>query len=213
MLAYFLTLFYMAVTHASRYGAIWTRTIYKAPWFVELDDNCIVEKPCRKATNAAEPYENPAFSAMEDEDIKINDYNDTLIPPHAPYALKPGNVDLERLPISSAWFRAAPSPTQSQESLRPQWAKRVNTRRGVDKPFPPKPVGERPVFRPIKSHLSAPRLPPSPLPKPNLPEPANLNGGFLDCHRASYGLFPEGVDDANVPIQQPRLSQWLQARR
>lgn len=206
MLAYFLTLFYLAVSHVHVYGGIWTSTVYRAPWFVERVVPCAASKPSPKATN--EPYENPAFSAHEDE----ADTGDRGLSAafYAPFTGHLSDVDIERL--SATHFRAAPSPARSQESLRPQWAKRLTTRRGVDAPFATLPVAQ-PVPRLIKSFWSTSSLPPSPPAKPNLPEPANLNGGFLDCHRTSYGFFPEAVDDADKPIRQPRMSQWVQARQ
>lgn len=208
VLTYFLTLFYLAVSHASLYGGIWTRTVYKAPWFVEPSCTNLPRKLATKTVK--EPYENPAFGAEDDEEDIVDHV--LLSPPYALFASNSSDTDIERLSVPSTRFRAAPSPARSQESLRPQWAKQVYTRRGVDMPFPPMPVAQR-FSRLVKSYWSTSTVPPTPPPKPNLPEPANLNGGFLDCHRASYGFFPEEVDDQDKPIQQSRMSQWVQARR
>ena len=54
------------------------------------------------------------------------------------------------------------------------------------------------------------------LPKtsPSLPEPAHLDDGFfVDCHRASYGHFPESVADEDLPVAQSARAEWVQARR
>ena len=210
VLTYFLTLFYLAVSHVSIYGGIWGTTVYQAPWFIEraTTEDYIINKPHPKP--GKQPWENPAFECHQDGDNVAD--RKCLAPPHAPFPGNPSDVDVERLSVPSIHFRSAPSPACSQESLRPQWAKRTNTRRGVDMPFAPLPVAQR-VSRLIKSCWSASSLPPSPPPKPNLPEPSNLNGGFLDCHRTSYGFFPDRVEDVDKPIRQTRMSEWVQARR
>ena len=209
-MTYFLALCYLAVSHSSIYGGIWTTTVYRAPWFVEPSaTNLARELPSKKAS-LKEPYENPAFSAHEDEDdIGVRGQ---WVPPRAPFAGYATDADIERLSIPSPRFLDGSSRSRSEESLRPQWAKRVNTRRGVDMPFAPLPVAQR-VSRLIKSCWS-PITPPPPLPpKPSLPSPANLDGGFLDCHRTSYGFFPAGVDNVDEPIKQTRMSGWVHARR
>ncbi|EKM55491.1 uncharacterized protein PHACADRAFT_256146 [Phanerochaete carnosa HHB-10118-sp] len=204
IMVYFLTLFSLALSHASVYGAFWQTTVYQAPWFVEPALGGSVNKPSKPK----EPWENPAFSAYEEEDEKEEeDLGDvSLTPPVVAWARK---FDLEGLYMPSAPLRA-----KSVESMRPAWAKRVNTRRGIDPPFAPAPVAQR-VSRLVKSYWSGTSAPPTPPAKasPSLPRPSNLNGGFIDCHRASYGYFPDEVADEDQPIAQPKRCEWVQAHR
>lgn len=213
IIAYFLTLFYLSLSHSSVYGAFWTMTVYQAPWFVEPAIGIQPRTASPRASQPKEPWENPAFRAHEDveDEQALNEV--PLTPPVAPWSR---NYDPERLSAASSRLRAAPAPARSMESLRPAWAKRVNTRRGVDLPFAPAPVANR-VSRLVKSFwsdtsASPPPPPPKPSSLPSLPSPVVL-GGFVDCHRGSYGHFPETVADEDSPIEQPQRSEWVQARR
>lgn len=209
VLTYFLTLFYLAVSHSSTYPAIWTRTVYKAPWFVEPTLGALHTQH-RAPKKEKEPYESPVFRG-DDEDDEGDLGMLPLSSPHAPYMR---NGDIESASVASTHYRAPPPPARSQESLRPTWAKRVNTRRGIDTPFAAVPVAQR-LSRLVKSYWSAPSAPPTPPPKVglDLPSEERLRGVFLDCHRASYGFFPESVADEDKPISQARLSEWVRARR
>ncbi|GJE95204.1 hypothetical protein PsYK624_113850 [Phanerochaete sordida] len=226
-IAYFLTLFYLALSHASVYGAFWQLTVYHAPWFVEptlpLAHSGPTSKPPRPPQHkATEPWENPAFRHDDDE----QDIGDApLPPPLAPWARDP---EAHALPAR----RTAPSPVQSTASLRPPWAQRVQTRRGVDPPFAPAPAASR-LSRLVRSFWSAssapPPSPPPPVPPKFAPRPLALRtspsplpafvdsplpeGGFVDCFRGSYGYFPEAVVDEDSPIEQPRRSEWVRALR
>jgi hypothetical protein len=194
------------VTHASSYAAIWHQSVHQVPWFIEPT---FLHKPVSKTVraNVKEPYENPVFRGEynEDDEVHLTLSNPSL-------ALDSYNVDLERLSRSSTRQCIAPLPAESQESLRPMWAKQVGTRRGIDLPFAPVPVAQR-VSRLVKScwRTSSIAAPPPPPPKLDLRDSTSFNGGFLDCHRASYGFFPDSVPDQDKPIAQTRMNEWVQA--
>ena len=217
VLTYFLSLLYLAVTHMSAYIAIWHTTIHRAPWFVEPT---YMQRPVSsKSTNEhpREPYENPAFRAEDHSDNHSDD--DSVLPTRPRFVLNSREADLERLEGSQHDpdnYRSPPSPAHSADSLRPMWARQVSPRRGVDMPFAPLPVAQR-FSRLVKSYWRASGTdeggPPVLPPKPSLPVPRDLDGGFLGFHRKSYGLFPDSVPDQDKPIAQPRRSEWVTARR
>lgn len=205
---YFLTLIITATTHSTAYGAVWSATVSNVPWFVDTQlarisfpTAAATEKP---ASPPKGPYENPVFHAQDNDE----EAEGPLAPPNLPFASHL-DYDLERQLGAHQLVQS-----HSQESLRPNWAKRVNTRRGVDLPFAPKPSATQRISRVLKSYWSGvTTVPPTPPPKPSLPIPSNLNGGFIDCHRTSYGHFPDDVTDHDLPIAQTRLSEWVRAER
>ncbi|KAI0686734.1 hypothetical protein BC835DRAFT_440318 [Cytidiella melzeri] len=209
LMIYFLTLFITSVSHSSTYGAVWWTTVYTMPWFenpyaVKVDFPASSAPP--RPIPPRSPYENPCFKAHDD--------HLPLTPPSVPFT-KTYQTDLES-------FRSETRPradsnltsTKSEDSCKPGWAKRVNTRRGVDPPFSPFPNAAKRISRALKSYWTGEStVPPTPPPKPSLPVPDNLNGGFIDCHRASYGHFPNDVDDMDLPIARTHMREWVKAER
>jgi len=213
---YFLVLFITATSHYGTYGAVWSTTVYNMPWFenphaVKVDFYPRAAPLQVVRPKSPEDYENPVFKAHENDD---EGHNLPLTPPSVPFTQQ-YNVNIEACGIlTRSRTSSEPTTTSNTEGSRPNWAKRVNTRRGVDLPFSPVPNAAKRMSRALKSYWSgATTVPPTPPPKPELPVPENLNGGFIDCHRASYGHFPEDVPDIDLPIARTHMTEWVKAER
>lgn len=203
---YFLTLVITATEHSSTHGAVWSSTVYTVPWFSNSEHIVEVRFPQPELPPKAPggPYENPVFRAA-DEDYE------PFTPPSVPYAQ--ANIDIEK--FAGVPHMADPQHEGDRDGMRPNWAKRVNTRRGIDHPFATASTAAKRVSRVFKSYWSGvtTAVPPTPPPKPELPVPKNLNGGFIDCHRGSYGQFPDNVADHDLPIARTHLTEWVKAER
>ncbi|RPD66291.1 hypothetical protein L226DRAFT_609159 [Lentinus tigrinus ALCF2SS1-7] len=127
----------------------------------------------------------------------------------------------------------------SNESMRPNWAKRASPRRGVDLPFTMPRFSFKPLppvrpLRPLKlkSHWSQSTS--SPPPVPALPPKARVAGPldttlsptstfYIDLERdavvpvapvprpMSYGMFPEDVIDPDQPVTRSQRIEWVRA--
>ncbi|KAI0810899.1 hypothetical protein BC629DRAFT_1436876 [Irpex lacteus] len=221
MLLYFLTLFIISASHYSTYRGVWWTTVYNMPWFGTSSD---APSTARKITfpepdiprpmAPQSPYENPCFRDCT-EDLP-------LTPPVAPW-VSATYADLESQ-------RASSDPRTSgasDGSRRPVWAKTVNTRRGVDPAFSPTPNPAKRISNALKSYWpraaagstsAAGAPPPTPPPKLDVPPPHTLHGhtlhgSFVDCHRSSYGHFPNDVQDVDLPIARTHMRDWITAER
>ncbi|PSR94092.1 hypothetical protein PHLCEN_2v4520 [Hermanssonia centrifuga] len=205
VLIYFLTLSFVALSYTSGYGAIWSSTVYDAPWYIrDHEPNVYLPRPVSLKIPRI-PYENPVFEAHNDDQEEKD-----LRPPRAPFTFNNFvNNRLSALSSTSSRPRMAPSPTTSNKSFRPSWAKKMQVQRGVQNPFPIKPNSG--IVLPPKVYMPGSSLPP-PVPPKEFPPPA-FNGRFLelDLHRLSYMHFPSDILDPDQPIQQSRLSSWIRA--
>jgi hypothetical protein len=211
---YFLTIFVTASSHSSAYSGVWWTTVYTMPWFTNPPPPpAKVVFPTHQAElkpmPPKSPYQNPCFEPGEDAHI-------ILTPPSVPFA-QSYQMDLEKQNLPYAARPRAVSDPASITSQRPVWAKRVNTRRGVDPPFTPYPNATTRVSAALKSlwpHSARTTAQPSSPPKTTLPAPENLgNGEFIDCVRSSYGHFPSDVDNMDLPIARTHMREWVKAER
>ena len=214
VLLYFLTIFITSVSHYSEYRGVWWITVYNMPWFdIHTGDShppspriTFPEPDIPRPPPPKSPYENPCFSQHEESPIA---------PPVAPWV-----SDAYRNTLSSSNYSSYPGtgsehPTmRSEASRRPAWAKTVNTRRGVDPPFSPFPNTTQRISGAIKSLWPGGAPPPTPPPKMEFPVPLHReHGSFVDCHRSSYGRFPQDVGDVDLPIARTHMKEWVTAER
>lgn len=213
VVVYFLTLLVTAFSHWKSYGGIWSATVYNVPWFVERElpanTKHVSIRPISMPTppkpfklKSSLPYESPVFHPMED---------DILSPPKAPWTdVEKGSLETRpKLLVHES----------SKESLRPTWAKSLRVRRGVDQPFamPRAPPKARPITAILKSYWYGSATPAPPPKSTHLILPNfnhsfdSLDGEHSHSVRSSYHQFPESVADPDQPIEQRRLSEWIQA--
>ncbi|CCL98438.1 uncharacterized protein FIBRA_00435 [Fibroporia radiculosa] len=213
LLFYFFALVGITVVHVGSHPAVWASPISSVSWFTPEEK---IQGHKSKDMEKGE-YENPAFKA--DEAMSARPVSRTQVQSASRFSIMKGFT------ISAPRF-------QNAEGFRPAWAKDVNPRRGVDLPFAAKPkvptVKDR--LRSYWSASSTDSMPPVP-PKAYtntsrylerldansdyVPDTGNeLNLPVITpspSRPLSYGIFPEDVQDPDVPIHTSHRSEWITA--
>lgn len=195
---YFLALYMSAISHYWVYGGVWTTTVYNVPWFSKRDiaDDFHFESPPTKISHDLEKLE-----VKSDNEKHVYDVALTPTTPMSPISL----FNYSHFSLPPRGIKVPPLVhASSKGTLRPDWAKTVNTRRGVDQPFTL--PGAKHLSRIFKACMldTAPAPPPKTYILPQL----NLD---LTPRYPSYSHFPESVYDENKPVTSQRLSQWIRA--
>jgi hypothetical protein len=195
VLTYFFTLFVTAVAHMRAYPGIWTLTVCSVAWFIQPhSDDVTLRKHGSQILGASSSNSNSGKDSW--------------------------TRYLEDLECSSA--------RKFQNRLdgdgQAPWAQSRNIRRGVDNPFTKRENSSTHYF----GTGSDAALPPLPLKVQTKGIPAGSR--FIEKFRESltisrsessshFGLhfssrvapFPPKVDDHDMPIPLPRLSEWIRA--
>ncbi|KAL6305404.1 hypothetical protein BKA93DRAFT_825095 [Sparassis latifolia] len=263
---YFLGLFSLAVTHSSIYPGIWATSVTAVPWFSETETTPVNDlrsslDSFRDEKRKSFIYESPVFKGLTGA---------AHVPPQAAPSriLRPAKrvSSVYDNPVFGEYTGAAdeeartasffsyvfvgpprqisspiPVPINNSGSDRPPWARAIETRRGLDKPFP-SPTNEKlvpgPEREPVRlkstwsdtTTASIPALPPKALTGPvrvaGKPNGRSGSGQYESLHQAmdlpvivpspsrveSYGMFPEDVDDPDLPIDtHSDRSEWTTA--
>ncbi|GBE82024.1 predicted protein [Sparassis crispa] len=263
---YFLGLFSLAVTHSSIYPGIWATSVAAVPWFSETETTPVNDSRSsldsfRDEKRKSFIYESPVFKGLTGA---------AHVPPQAAPSriLRPakrvssvydnpvfgeytGAADEEARTASFFSYVFVGPPRQISSPIpvlinnsgsdRPPWARAIETRRGLDKPFP-SPTKEKlvpgPEREPVRlkstwsdtTTASTPALPPKALTGPvrvaGKPNGRSGSGQYESLHQAidlpvivpspsrveSYGMFPEDVDDPDLPIDtHSDRSEWTTA--
>ena len=219
VLLYLFGLIGITSAHTSSLGDVWGSAITSVPWFGTMQrpgssasSNTLFERKDPERQD----YESPVFK--DDESL----YSDESAKPKPAGFIPPS---LSAISISAPF-------SKSVDSFRPQWAKDVKPRRGVDAPFLAPSNSQKsaaPVLR-MKSHWSSttastyapPVLPPktrSPLGRQRsgdamLEIPSQMSLPVISpspSRPISYGIFPEDVQDPDKPIKPCHRSEWIRA--
>ncbi|KAH9934650.1 uncharacterized protein B0H18DRAFT_977555 [Fomitopsis serialis] len=194
--------------HSNTHPDVWGAAITSVPWFAAS------QSPPPSSGKQWFYPKDPERQDFESPAFKDNDAIDLEADGHHPA-------------LSKAISISAPF-SKSVESFRPTWAKDVKPRRGVDPPF----------LSPKKSQKSTPRLlshwsctTVSTYAPPVLP-PKTVASGKAAVRRGraaipsqmslpvitpspsrpmSYGIFPEDVQDPDMPIKPCHRSEWVRA--
>lgn len=186
------------ISHYWVYGGIWAMSVYDVPWFSPRDDfTQVCMQPSRKTSQY---IEEPAVKSVYD----VYDYDHAASPtPSTPDTLF--NYCHAEAPRALRLVHH-----QSQETLRPTWAKNIQTRRGVDQPFAL--PGAKHISRMIAACIPDSRLSVPPKAQMRSYELPKLDLDFNMTPRyPSYSQFPESVHDEDKPVNAQRLSQWVRA--
>jgi len=185
LLTYLFVLFITTFAHSHTRPAIWSLTVCSVPWFTRCRPDDLDEK------NDPQQYCCPKRGDIE-----------------APFDV----------------------PKSNGHGGQPLWAQRLHIRRGVDKPFAPNKNTTSSQSSPTAATM--PLLPPdAPTQQSKLAQPEGSR--FIERFRESqlqppaswwerpsqYGLqftpyaevFPHKIDDHDLPIPLPSLSEWIRA--
>ncbi|KAL4068023.1 hypothetical protein J3A83DRAFT_3797622 [Scleroderma citrinum] len=208
ILVYCLTICCTASAHAPSIPDIWTWPVSSVPWFScdskMLPDSSMVppEKDFKVSTR---------FSSASGESCAVTKYI------------------TERWGKLSGIERQSHSPSnpilfsrghQSVDTTRPNWARQVEAKRGIDAPFakPPPPF---PAVRKVQA------VQPTPIPtvlakEVTTPRDSHYvevcreseiksSGGHSPLTLQTPMMFPKGTANPDLPIPLPHLSQWIRA--
>ena len=197
----------MSVTlaHAPYYPGIWRASTYDVPWFVgweqQYRDAKLPQDLYQKDKSLPTP---PLFAPSEDYDVEKN---------------------------QSRYYSIDFKANESKDSI-PAWAKEYEARRGIDAPFAapraPSPEVNKPKPKPIRSQLKSywsmttTLSPPAVPPKTQISE---MQSAYIDPRKEtplpvilpspsrplSYGIFPDGGHDPELPVPTSRVSDWVRA--
>lgn len=220
---YLLLVIGITATHSSAHPAIWGTAMSSMPWFDSVNPSTSRQKALPNLRDVErEPYENPVF--FDDEALSVT--SSTLAVEMVQSQEGKPSSFIKGFSISSP-------QSKSVESFRPSWAKVVNARRGVDPPFvvsgKPRAVAER--FKSCWSASTTFSAPPVP-PKAHTTLPRGTARQAYDeyvvsvgsdfslpmiapspSRPISYGIFPDDVEDPDVPIEAQHRSQWINASK
>ncbi|KZT68213.1 hypothetical protein DAEQUDRAFT_738932 [Daedalea quercina L-15889] len=219
LLMYLFGLIGITTAHSSAEADVWNAAITSVPWFATI------QTPLPSGNSKllfypkdpeCQEFESPAFK----DDASLHSASSKL-----QSTLKPAGIlqsPLKTISISLPF-------SKSVESFRPHWAKDVKPRRGVDVPFLSPGKSQTGTLR-LKSHWSSsttstyvpPVLPPktrSPLGRQRSGEveieiPSQMSLPVITpcpSRPISYGIFPEDVQDPDMPIKPCRRSEWVRA--
>ncbi|OCH95032.1 hypothetical protein OBBRIDRAFT_788769 [Obba rivulosa] len=187
ILVVYLLMLTTSVAAHRRIPAIWRASVYAVPWFMSplLPISNDQRPPKTRARESTTWAGHPVWSAHEDE----NDAQEVPLTP--PGLLRDPSVS-EKTPDSSSGPRAGSVNSQGR---RPQWAKKIALRRGLDQPFavriPPTPFE--------KSVWSATTARGTPRPPPKCATRSDL-GPFAD--QGEYAVDPNR-DTLTLPTIPP----------
>jgi len=218
LLLYLFGLIGITTMHSSTQADVWGAAITSVPWFA-------ASQPPPPSSGKQwfypkdperQDFESPAFK--DDESLSTASSK-----PQSTW--KPAGIIR---PSFKAISISAPF-SKSVESFRPTWAKDVKPRRGVDPPFLSPGKSQKSVPR-LLSHWSSttvstyapPVLPPktrSPLGRLRSGEvelqiPSQMSLPVITpspSRPMSYGIFPEDVQDPDMPIKPCHRSEWVRA--
>ncbi|KZT11251.1 uncharacterized protein LAESUDRAFT_754917 [Laetiporus sulphureus 93-53] len=211
VLMYLFAFIGIVAMHARVQGAIWGCTVTSVAWF----------------GLQRSPYGNSDFKDAERNFYELKD-DEVRRAVSSVFGHDPFTDQAEKGATVVRGLTISAPQSKSVESFRPQWAKDVEPRRGVDPPFcspPPKSPG---VVQKVKSYWSAttasiygaPPLPPKARTIASRGYPRRSVGSELSLpmiastpsRPISYGIFPEDVADPDVPIQTHRRTEWIRAQ-
>lgn len=224
VLLYLFGLIGITSAHSTSLADVWGAAVTSVPWFE------VLQRPESSASGRtlsypkdpeSQDFENPVFK--DDESLCF----DESAKPLSTWKPAAGFIRPSLTVVSiSAPF------SKSVEGFRPEWAKDVKPRRGVDAPFLAPNTSQKsaaPRMK-MKSHWSSttastyapPVLPPktrSPLGRQRSGDgmveiPSQMSLPVISpspSRPISYGIFPEDVQDPDMPIKSCRRSNWIRA--
>lgn len=221
VLLYLFGLIGVTSAHSSSLADVWGAAVTAVPWF-EMTQRPGSSTSGRTLFDRKDPerqdYESPVFK--DDESL----YSEESSKPQLNW--KPAGFirpSLTAISISAPF-------SKSMESFRPQWAKDVKPRRGVDAPFLAPSNSQKSAAPRMKSHWSSTTAstysPPVVPPKTRSPLGRQRSGDTMveipsemslpvispsPSRPISYGIFPEDVQDPDKPIKPCHRSEWIRA--
>ncbi|KIM55884.1 hypothetical protein SCLCIDRAFT_80752, partial [Scleroderma citrinum Foug A] len=207
ILVYCLTICFTASAHAPSIPNIWTMPVSSVPWF---SDDSKVPASSSEVLPEKDPKTFSRFSSASGESCAVTRY----------IAERWGKLSgAERQSHSPSNPMLFPRGHQSADTTRPNWARQIEARRGVDVPFAKPP--SMPAVRKVQA------IQPTPLPTVlakavAMPRDSHyvevcresemkLSDGRSSLTLQTPGLFPKGTADPDLPIPLPHLSQWIRA--
>lgn len=221
VMLYLLSLVCITSVHSTALADIWGAEVASVRWFE------VFQRPQSSTSDKTLFYpKDPERQDSESSFYKLKD-NESLYSDEPKSTWKPAGVirpSLTAISISAPF-------SKSVESFRPQWAQGVKPRRGVDAPFlaPGSSQKSAAPRMKMKSHWSSTTAstyaPPVVPPKTRSPMGRQRSGNVVEVPSGmslpvispspsrpiSYGIFPEGVPDPDVPIKSCHRSKWIRA--